>query len=87
MEAKEITNNNLTGFLYRNIASTAIGDKGIAKDKSLRVTQVTIPVILEGSIFYIEKEEKELLEKAIKLVRRLGVNRNRGLGRCQITTR
>lgn len=82
-DAKEIKNNNLSSFLYRNIASTAIGENGIAKDKSLRVTQVTNPLVLEGSISGLNDEDHELLSQAMLLVRRLGVNRNRGLGRCK----
>lgn len=80
--SKEIKNNNLSNYLYRNIASTAIDESGVAQGTSLRVTQVTTPLILEGFISGLNQEDHAALAKAIRLVRRLGVNRNRGLGRC-----
>ena len=83
---KEIASNNLGEYLYRNIASTAIGEKGIAKEKSLRVTQVTMPLTLTGYISAIEKADEPTLKKAFQWVRYLGVNRNRGLGRCRFST-
>lgn len=84
-ERKEITSNGLAPFLYRNIASTRIGQKGIAKKGSLRTMEVTQPVELESYIADIEANDVEMLEKAFKWLRRLGVNRNRGLGRCQFS--
>lgn len=100
LEACEIKKNNLSSFLYRNIASTAIDSRGVAKGKSLRVIEVTTPVVLEGYISPFDggdltsdnidsnfsEADYKLLENAIKLVRRLGVSRNRGLGRCQFST-
>jgi len=82
---KDITKNNLSSFLYRNIASTAIGENGVALEKSLRVSEVTTPLSLEGTISGLHEEDYKLLTKAILLVRHLGVNRNRGLGRCQFS--
>lgn len=74
----------LSDFLYRNIASTQIKANGTAKENSLRVMEVCIPITLEGTISGIRNEDQiELLEKAFKWVRHLGVNRNRGLGRCK----
>lgn len=82
-EQKDITP-ALSDFLYRNIASTQIGQNGTAKENSLRVMEVCIPITLEGIISGIHTEEQiELLKKALKWVRHLGVNRNRGLGRCK----
>ncbi len=89
-EQKEIPS-ELADFLYRNISSTKITNKGVAKANSLRTMEVCMPITLVGEINCYkegkEKEltqkEKELLQKALKWVRRLGVNRNRGLGRCQ----
>ena len=84
-ESDEIYHNKLESFLYRNIASTAIGKKGVAEDKSLRVMQVTMPVNLYGNISGLDNDDIALLKDTIKLVRHLGVNRNRGLGRCKFT--
>lgn len=89
-EQKEITP-ELADFLYRNIVSTQIDKKGVAKNNSLRTMEVCMPIILVGEIKKIDNgvdselsnDEKELVEKALKWVRRLGVNRNRGLGRCR----
>lgn len=74
----------LSDFLYRNVASTQIKTNGTAKENSLRVMEVCIPIALEGNISGIHTEDQiKLLEKALKWVRHLGVNRNRGLGRCK----
>lgn len=85
-ERTEITK-NLAEFLYSHITSTAIDNNGIADNKSLRTMEVCLPIILEGEI-QLEKEEDEEVRKIIlnatKWVRHLGVNRNRGLGRCKI---
>ena len=93
LETQEITENNLSSFLYRNISSTAIDSRGVAKGKSLRVIEVTTPVVLEGYISPFDggdltsdnidsnfsEADYKLLENAIKLVRRLGVSRNLSL--------
>ncbi|PWK16970.1 CRISPR/Cas system CSM-associated protein Csm3 (group 7 of RAMP superfamily) [Arcicella aurantiaca] len=82
-EKKDITP-ALSDFLYRNIASTQIEKNGTAKPNSLRVMEVCIPITLVGTISGINLEtQKDLLIKALKWVRHLGVNRNRGLGRCK----
>jgi CRISPR/Cas system CSM-associated protein Csm3 (group 7 of RAMP superfamily) len=85
-EKKEISD-EMTAFLYRNLASTTIGDNGVAKEGSLRTMEVCVPLELHGEIVHTEDftpEERAMLEKAIKWTRALGSNRNRGLGRCQI---
>ncbi len=82
-EQKDITP-ALSDFLYRNIASTQIKPNGTAKENSLRVLEVCIPITLEGRITGIASQQQvDLLTKALKWVRHLGVNRNRGLGRCK----
>lgn len=78
--------NGLQKHLYDEIASTKIED-GIAAEKSLREIEVTIPLSLEGEIANIPKEPKEQIDhiaQALKMVKRMGLGRNRGLGRCQI---
>lgn len=70
-------------FLFQKISSTAIDEKTkLAKDKSLRDIEVTIPITLYGTIENIQDKTK--LDKALKLIKRVGLNRNRGLGRCEI---
>jgi CRISPR/Cas system CSM-associated protein Csm3 (group 7 of RAMP superfamily) len=74
----------LSHFLYRNIASTQIEKNGTAKGGSLRVQEVTMPLTLVGKITGIQSEEHaHKLKMALQWVRCLGVNRNRGLGRCK----
>ncbi len=80
---KEIISNKLQDNLYDTIASTKIKD-GIAVDDSLREIEVVIPIELSGEILDIKtKDDFEKLKKALKLIKRMGLNRNRGLGRCQ----
>lgn len=73
----------LIPFLFRNISQTKIDENGIAKSKSLRTIEVCMPLELEGEIANVEQEDVQQIEAALKWTRRLGMNRNRGLGRCQ----
>lgn len=92
-EQKDVTP-DLTDFLYKNITQTKINSKGVTENTSLRTMQVCMPITLEGEIrkfdggleVTIKPDEKVLIDKALKWVRRLGVNRNRGLGRCQFVS-
>lgn len=63
-ERTEILANQLASYLYRSISSTAIDDKGIAKEHSLRRVQVTVPCILQGEILIMadEMKDKEIKE-------------------------
>jgi len=87
----EIVSNTLQGNLYDIIASTKIGEKnntketyGIAVTDSLREIEVVIPLTLEGEILDIPtKDDFDKLKKALKMIKRMGLNRNRGLGRCE----
>jgi CRISPR/Cas system CSM-associated protein Csm3 (group 7 of RAMP superfamily) len=83
---REVSNEisyEMSNFLYRNQASTCINNKGIASSGSLRTIQVCIPVTLEGFIDGVNDDDVKFIEKAFKYIRHVGVNRNRGLGRCQ----
>jgi CRISPR/Cas system CSM-associated protein Csm3 (group 7 of RAMP superfamily) len=90
-ELPEIQKNEISvemsDYLYRIQAATKLNENGVAENGSLRTMEVTIPLDLEG---YISSEEElteqqiELLQKAMQWTRSIGVNRNRGLGRCQI---
>lgn len=82
---KDITKNNFSAALFRSLSSTKIDDKGIAVEHSLRKMQVAIPLTLYGEITDIPNDEyKDKLIKCMKYTKRIGVNRNRGLGRCNI---
>ena len=80
-----IVANNAAKYLYRTIASTAIEENGIAKEHSLRKMQVVVPCTLEGEIIDVPDTMKDLIYDGLYFIKRLGQNRNRGLGRCQIT--
>jgi CRISPR/Cas system CSM-associated protein Csm3 (group 7 of RAMP superfamily) len=84
--SSEITG-EMSRHLYRIIASTSIDKNGIAHKGSLRSMEVCIPVQLEGYIDGIEQEDIPFLEMAFKYIRHIGVNRNRGLGRCHFETK
>jgi len=82
-EKKEIVTNKLQHNLYNIIASTQIGKDGIAVDDSLREIEVVIPLTLYGKILDIPtKEDCQKLENSLKMIKRMGLNRHRGLGRC-----
>jgi len=80
---KQIVGNNLQNNLYDEISSTKI-ENGIAVDNSLREIEVVIPLTLYGEIGDIPDEYEAQMKKALKMVKRMGLNRNRGLGRCQV---
>ena len=78
-----ILKNEYQSYLYRNVASTAIDPKtGTAKPHSLRTMQVCVPCILHAYIGNVPDEMVPVLQQAMRYVKRLGVDRNRGLGRC-----
>jgi len=81
--ATQIKANYLQENLYDIIASTKIGENGIAEDKSLREIEVVIPLTLNGEIRDVPDEYKEKMTRALKMIKRMGLNRNRGLGRCE----
>jgi len=80
---KQIDSNKLQDNLYDVIASTQIDKNGIAVDNSLREIEVVIPISLYGEIRDIPDEFEENIRKALRLIKRMGLNRNRGLGRCE----
>lgn len=73
--------------LFRKIPTTSIDERtGVAKNKSLRTIEVTIPVTVVGKITSNLSENHQYNKKmkaCFRMIKRLGVNRNRGLGRCQ----
>lgn len=84
-ERNVIVANDATRFMFRSIASTAIGTEGVAKERSLRKIQVVVPCTLFGEIKYIPNAMVDEIVQALSFIKRLGQNRNRGLGRCTIT--
>lgn len=86
-EQAAIVGGSLQPYLFRTISSTAIDKNGVAVDHSLRRTEVTVPCTLEGDILNLPDNEdfKKIITDAMSYVKRLGQNRNRGLGRCSFT--
>jgi CRISPR/Cas system CSM-associated protein Csm3 (group 7 of RAMP superfamily) len=80
---KEIKKFNLQDNLYNSIASTKIDSNGIAVNGSLREIEVTIPLTLQGQVDDISENYIKEMKKSLKLIKRMGLNRNRGLGRCE----
>lgn len=81
-EATAIVTNKAQHFLYNNVSSTAIGKDGIALDHSLRSIQTVVPCTLCAMIYDIPDDVAAILGKSLGLIHHIGVNRSRGLGRC-----
>lgn len=80
---KEIVLHKLQDKLYDEIASTQIED-GLAVDGSLREIEVVIPLTLKGEVNDVPEPYREEMSKVLQMIHRMGLNRNRGLGRCTI---
>ncbi|MDG1434750.1 MAG: RAMP superfamily CRISPR-associated protein [Saprospiraceae bacterium] len=76
-----------SSHLYKVISSTKIDKNGIAEDSSLRQLEVTIPLILYAKVEHFPNDEAYLtqLEHCLSWVKRIGLNRSRGLGRCKFS--
>lgn len=87
-EREAIISASLAPYLYRTLSSTEISQDGIAVDKSLRRMEVTVPCVLEGKILNLPDDDnfREIITDAMRYVKRLGQNRNRGLGRCSFSS-
>lgn len=77
---------NLQEGLYSAIASTAIGDDGIAKDHTLRKIEAVVPCTVHGKIYVLPEMSdsyRDNLKSCMAMVKRMGTGRSRGLGRCE----
>jgi len=77
---------NQKQLLYKNIASTKINSEGQAVNHSLRQMEVTIPLELYAEVINLPEEYREQLEKCFAWVKKIGLNRTRGMGRCELQT-
>lgn len=82
-----IVEQGLTSHLYQTFASTRIDENGIAKDNTLRKIETVVPCKLEGEILNVPEGYEYLLEEAMLYIKRMGTGRNRGYGRCKISTK
>lgn len=80
-----ILKNKYTQNLFTSVSSTAIDDAGIAEEHSLRRTEVALPCVLVGEVLNLPEDGGKLMYESMAFVKRLGANRNRGLGRCRFT--
>ena len=78
---------SIVAELTRYVASTSIGQDGIAKDHTLRVREVAVPMTLIATITGTadRPEWVQDLEATLPLVRSLGTRRSRGYGRVAMT--
>lgn len=72
---------DLGKYMYRAVSSTAIKN-GIAEKHSLRRMETVVPCELQGKILEVSEDFKDYILNGLKYIKRLGQNRNRGLGRC-----
>jgi len=72
--------------LFAYLASTAIDERGLAKEGTLRVAEVAVPMPLTAEIRGPEDETwVRDLESCLPLVRAVGSRRNRGFGRVSMS--
>jgi CRISPR/Cas system CSM-associated protein Csm3 (group 7 of RAMP superfamily) len=84
---EESIEKDLTPYLFTTLSSTKIDKNGLAVDRSLREIEVVVPLKLYATIEFdedIEEKYKEKMINAFSQVKRIGLNRTRGLGRCEI---
>lgn len=79
---------SLRNHLFSTLSSTAIDEEtGIAKDQSLRMIEVVVPVTVVGEIELLHDLDeldttqiKALLNQAASLITHIGANKTRGFG-------
>lgn len=70
--------------LYCELSSTALED-GVARTGSLRTLEVVVPLTLTAAVEGdIDQDDVQALKRAAALVRAVGANRTRGLGRARL---
>lgn len=76
--------NQLCAGFFHSIYATAM-EKGIAQDKSLRSSEVVIPLTLYAQLEAPSDWSSAELEKCLPLIRAIGNETSRGLGRVTVT--
>lgn len=71
--------------LFDKKASTEINKDGVAEDHSLRSFETVIPVVLYAKVEGVKDNYLNEFEYCLKYVKRIGLNRNKGLGRCKLS--
>lgn len=81
-EKNILKDSKLKDYLYESHAFTRIDKEGIAANTSLRKMESVVPCVLYGKILNIPDGCEDILKDALKYIKRLGLDRNRGFGRC-----
>ena len=81
-EYGKITEAQAQRYMYGKITTTSIDNNGIAKDKSLRSEETVVPCTLYAEISGVPARFVDIITESMKLIKRMGQKRNRGLGRC-----
>lgn len=86
--ARTATGQEAIGALFQVSRSTRL-EEGVASDHTLRAVEVAVPMVLEAEVEIIDGEldaaELADLQIAAGLIRRIGKQRSRGLGRSRVT--
>ena len=83
VEKDEIIKDGLSEWLYQTVSMTEIdSNTGTASDLSLRKIEVVVPCTLKGSILFVEDGSADKIKDALRYIKAIGLDRNRGLGRC-----
>ena len=86
--SKEIIEHCMQDSLYDVITSTSIDEKTkVAVDNSLREIEVVVPITLQGYVDNVPSEYANRVISSLEMIKRVGLNRNRGLGRCRIVAK
>lgn len=83
--AHKIIESNKQDSLYQVLSSTKLNENGLADDGSLRQLEVCVPLSLFGTIEIFDDVDVKFLSLSASWIKSLGLNRNRGLGRCKIS--
>lgn len=83
-EYHAIVSNEAQQYLYNKVTTTSIDKDGVAKDHSLRSMETVVPCTLQAEITDVPTELRATIMRAFGLIKRIGLKRNRGLGRCEI---
>jgi len=83
VEGEKIADQGLQSFLFEKMAFTALDERGLALDGSLRSIEFVIPMKLRG---FVECEDRYVgsMKKYLASIKRMGLSRNRGFGRCHV---
>lgn len=72
-------------YLYDRLSMTAIDpESGTAKDDTLRSIEAVVPLELEGEVIGVPQKYLDEMKRTMGMVKRIGLRRHRGLGRCDI---